>query len=176
MLATLCQASSSKLVGFFPRSQKEVFEELLTRSKSTAFATAPRTSGLGREIQLNCRHSSWRSIRRPCALGLIGLAIAVVLWGLGYKLSLYHQHPNPAPLTAVAKLWTGPRGLSVPVVSVSGTRSHLIPGLSAIPSQNHWLPWRSHAAFTPPMHSCGVESPGSLIQPRSPPAQRLHLA
>ena len=32
---------------------------------------------------------------RPCAIGFIGLAIAVFSWGLGYKLSLYHPHPTP---------------------------------------------------------------------------------
>jgi hypothetical protein len=164
------------MVDFFPRRHKGLFDELSTRSIFTAVGTAPRASGLRREIQVDCRHSSWRSIRRPCALGFIALAIAVVLWGLDYKLSLYHQHANRAPRAAMAKLWTGPRGISLPEVSISGTRSHLIPGLSAIPHQSRWLPWLSHAAFTPPMHSCGVESPGSLIQPRSPPARRIHQA
>jgi hypothetical protein len=40
---------------------------------------------------------------------VLGLAAAVILWGLGYKLSLYHHHPHQATVS-VAKLWVDPRG------------------------------------------------------------------
>jgi len=53
--------------------------------------------------------SSWKAILRPFSLGLIGLALAVFLWGLAYKLSLYHPHRSLAAGTNVAKLWVGPR-------------------------------------------------------------------
>jgi hypothetical protein len=53
--------------------------------------------------------SSWRAILRPFSLGLIGLALAVFLWGLAYKLSLYHPHRSHAAGTNVAKLSVGPR-------------------------------------------------------------------
>jgi hypothetical protein len=46
---------------------------------------------------------------RPLTLGLLGLALAVVLWGLQYKVSLYHPHPNHSARVGVAKLWVGPR-------------------------------------------------------------------
>jgi hypothetical protein len=42
---------------------------------------------------------------RPCAIGFIGLAIAVALWGFGYKLSRYTLHPDSITRTSVAKLW-----------------------------------------------------------------------
>jgi hypothetical protein len=42
---------------------------------------------------------------------ILGLAAAVFLWGLGYKLSLYHHHPHPTTVS-VAKLWVDPRGSS----------------------------------------------------------------
>jgi hypothetical protein len=52
----------------------------------------------------------WRDIMRPLNLGLIGLAVAVALWGFAYKLSLYYPDQNhPAPIS-VAKLWLGPEG------------------------------------------------------------------
>jgi hypothetical protein len=41
--------------------------------------------------------------------GLLGLALSVVLWGTGYKLSLYHPHPSPSVRVGVAKLWIGPQ-------------------------------------------------------------------
>jgi hypothetical protein len=46
---------------------------------------------------------------RPLTLGLLGLALAVVLWGLEYRVSLYHPHPNHSARLGVAKLWVGPR-------------------------------------------------------------------
>jgi hypothetical protein len=50
-----------------------------------------------------------RALLRPFAVGLLCLAVSVVLWGLGYKLSLYRPHPNPTTRTRVAKLWVSPR-------------------------------------------------------------------
>lgn len=52
---------------------------------------------------------AWKWILRPCTAALIGLGIAVVLWGLGYKLSLYHHHTHSAATTQVARLSNGPK-------------------------------------------------------------------
>jgi hypothetical protein len=38
-------------------------------------------------------------------VGLLGLMVAIVLWGTAYKLSLYHPNPAPSARTQVAKLW-----------------------------------------------------------------------
>lgn len=46
---------------------------------------------------------------RPLTFTLLGLALAVVFWGLEYKISLYHPHPNHSARVVVAKLWVGPR-------------------------------------------------------------------
>lgn len=54
-------------------------------------------------------HSGWRCILRPLNLGLVGLAVAVFLWGLAYKLSLYHSEQNNGTRKIVAKKWVGPR-------------------------------------------------------------------
>lgn len=53
--------------------------------------------------------SSSKSLLRPLILGVMGLAIAVILWGLAYKLSLYHSQQNHHTNLNVAKLWVGPR-------------------------------------------------------------------
>ena len=45
----------------------------------------------------------------PVTLTLLALAVAVVLWGLEYKVSLYHPHPKHSARVSVAKLWLGPR-------------------------------------------------------------------
>lgn len=74
-------------------------------------------SGVGdsREHGITCARRtarSWSSILsllRPLPIALVALAIAIVLWGLGYKLSLYHfRHPDTLH-TVVAKLWVDQR-------------------------------------------------------------------
>lgn len=50
-------------------------------------------------------NSAWSQTCRPSALALLGLAIAVALWGFGYKLSEYSNAPDPLQRTSVAKVW-----------------------------------------------------------------------
>jgi hypothetical protein len=49
-----------------------------------------------------------------------------MLWGYGYKLSLYHSHPAPALRTIVAKLWIEPQNASVVVVQKLKDQSNLV--------------------------------------------------
>lgn len=57
-----------------------------------------------------CRRNSARSACvRPVVFGLLGLAVSVFLWGLSYKLSLYHLPRTPSARVSMAKLWTEPR-------------------------------------------------------------------
>jgi hypothetical protein len=49
----------------------------------------------------------------PLTVSLVGLALAVVLWGLEYRLSLYHPHANNSARVGVAKLWVGPKRAAV---------------------------------------------------------------
>ena len=53
------------------------------------------------------RLSGLRSVFRATSILPVILSIAVVLWGLAYKLSLYQVPPNHGGRTNVAKLWTG---------------------------------------------------------------------
>lgn len=46
-----------------------------------------------------------RTASRPLALGLIGLALAVTLWGFGYKLSRYNPPSDVTSRALFAKLW-----------------------------------------------------------------------
>lgn len=72
---------------------------------------------------------SWRSGFRASSILPIVLAGAVVLWGLAYKISLYHPPQNHGGRTNVAKLWTGPQKASLQLKLVRFRES------SAIPSQ-----------------------------------------
>jgi hypothetical protein len=66
-----------------------------------------------------------RRIMRPLNLGLIGLAVAVAIWGFAYKLSLYQPHPSHSAQANVAKLWLGPKGTFL--TAKSRPKSHLQP-------------------------------------------------
>jgi len=52
---------------------------------------------------------------------LLGLIIAIFLWGTAYKLSLYRPHPAPSTRTQVAKLWLETRiSYVVPLREIKG--------------------------------------------------------
>jgi hypothetical protein len=44
------------------------------------------------------------------AVALVFLGLAVLNWGLQYKMSLYNEQPNAVSHTPVAKLWMGKNG------------------------------------------------------------------
>ena len=46
-----------------------------------------------------------RRLFRPWALGFIGLAIFVALWGYGYKISRYSTHSDASSRALLAKMW-----------------------------------------------------------------------
>jgi hypothetical protein len=78
-------------------------------------------------------HRGWRCIVRPFSLGLVGLAVAVFLWGLANKLSLYHSRQNNGARIIVAKMWVGPRpNLVVPKSERSSDRPASNPQLFLI--------------------------------------------
>jgi hypothetical protein len=77
-------------------------EEADAQSPGSAAGPAPFGTVARKEAPLSTK--AW-----PLTLSLLGLALAVFLWGLEYKVSLYHPHPNHSARVNVAKLWVGPR-------------------------------------------------------------------
>ena len=103
---------------------------------------------------------------RLLAAGLWFVAIAVVLWGLEYRLSLYQPHPGAAARASVAKLWIGPRSM-VALRPVALSANHDLPiylaeGLQRCRASNH-----AFRLFVSPVNS--VDTPIVLASPRSPP-------
>lgn len=121
-------------------------------------------------------YPSWEQIFRPCALGILGLAITVVLWGTGYKLSLYHRHPVPPPVP-VAKLWVESRNVSLAVASGLKAKSHFVSDSQASFNPIQRLPHHSRASVCV-LSVCtrDVAYFGFLIPFRSPPPPRFLLA
>lgn len=155
---------------------KELFDDLSARSPLTVIARAALRRILRMRTQVRCVYPSWRQILRPCALGIIGLAIAVVVWGAGYKLSLYHRHATPTP-APVAKLWIESRHAFVTAVSRFKAKSHLVPGSQALSVPIQRLPRLSSAvASIPPVCVRDVACFDLPIPSRSPPPHRFCLA
>lgn len=127
--------------------------------------------------QAQCRYHSCRQLFKPCALGLIGLAIAVALWGFGYKLSLYHRHTASSSRVPVAKLWIEPRNASLAADSSLNAKSHLVPTSHAFPVRVHRLPLLNRTVtHIPPICRRDFAHFDFLIPFRSPPRQRFSLA
>jgi len=116
------------------------------------------------------------AIFSPCVLAFAGLAIAVALWGYGYKLSLYEQSSEGAKSLSVAKLYIEHR--DTVGVTVSKLRATL-------PTSAVFLPLADPApAIRRPvaeegvhqkLEAYGAATPGSLIPFRAPPTSSFLL-
>jgi hypothetical protein len=150
-----------------------MFDELSARSPITVIADGAQRRNLPMKTPVGCVYLTWKQIFRPCALGIIGLAIAVVLWAAGYKLSLYLRHATASSLPD-AKLWIESCNASETTASRFKAKSHLVPGSQAFSVPMQRLP-RFSSAVTRILPLCArdVACFGSLIPFRSPPPHRF---
>jgi hypothetical protein len=167
----------SILVRPFPHGPKGRFDQLPARNLITITANTPHEPFLRIRPQASSCGQVWVQLSRPCALGIITLAIAVALWGFGYKLSLYHRHAAPLAHASVAKLWIDPNGAYVGGPSRLKAKSHPLSGSQAFPCpvpRFHRL--NSAAASTLPLCERRVAFFHLLIPSRAPPPLRFRLA
>jgi hypothetical protein len=146
------------------------------QSPFTVIANALQPRALQVRMPARCGYPLWKQLFKPCALGILGLAIAVVLWGTGYKLSLYHRHPAPSPVP-VAKLWIESRNASLAVASGLKTKSHFVSDSQTYLDPIQRLPQQGRAGVCI-LSVCthDVAYFGFLIPFRSPPPPRFLLA
>jgi len=146
------------------------------RKPFTAAVIGTQESVLARGTRARSPQSLWKQIFRPCALGLIGLAIAVALWGFSYKLSLYHRDTGPSSRISVAKLWIESRNSSVAAASLKA-QSHVLRISQVLPAPIQRLP-RSAGTVACIFPECRhtVAYFDFLIPFRSPPPHRFCLA
>jgi hypothetical protein len=71
----------------------------------TARISSARTLGQIPRLCASAGRPAFKRAFRPLTLGLIGLALAVTLWGFAYKISLYSDPADPLPHLPVAKVW-----------------------------------------------------------------------
>jgi hypothetical protein len=147
------------------------------RNTFSIIASTLRQSGLKTTTQTLARYPSWRQIMKPHALGILGLAIAVGLWGFGYKLSLYHHYEAPSSQIPVAKLWIESRSASTSVAFSLKAQSHLISVSQTFLDPNQRLPHLSRAAANIlPICTRTLAYFDLLMLLRSPPLSRFSLA
>ena len=103
-------------------------------------------------------------------IGLIGLAVAVALWGFAYKLSLYLPFQGGYSRTSIAKMWFGPEELSAADANRRTSQSHKesLPQ-AALNGQRKCTTGSPHEPL--PALECGrtAANQPSLLSSRSPP-------
>lgn len=107
---------------------------------------------------------------KPNAPALIGLAIAIAMWGFGYRLSSYQLNPTTTGRAAAAKMCVEPRNASLVAVFRVKNNAHLIsssPALTASIPQLHRIDVGIACAL--PKRTRRRASFGFLIPFRSPP-------
>ena len=99
-------------------------QELTELSSFAIFRMAGRENYPGSHRRHACG-----KLLSPITVGLLGLMVAIVLWGTAYKLSLYHPHPTPIARAQVAKLWVESRASYVvplkEIRDIPNDRSHM---------------------------------------------------
>jgi hypothetical protein len=164
-------------VRLLPRRPKGRFHELPARIPITRTASASRKPVLSLRPQTLGSFPDWGQASGLCVLGIVGLALAVVLWGYGYRLSLYHRNAAPSARIPVAKLWIEPRSASAAATSRLKINLHLPPGSQALSVRIPRLPSLTRAAACiPPLNECCAAFVDLLIPSRAPPPLRFLLA
>lgn len=146
-----------------------MFNQVSAWGTLTVAPLASPSTAPPRRIVAGWRSILWNHIYRPHFLGFSGLALAVALWGFGYKLSLYHPHPAPAQRTIVAKLWTEPPNASIVAAQRHRNQSNTLAGPQALCTsiQYSHLDRAPVSAFT--SKGRGVQSSSFPAPLRSPP-------
>ena len=147
-----------------------LLDKVADRNPSRTTAIAMQSGGPADTAAVGRSSEFLKRLLHPYSLGLMGLAIAIVLWGTGYKLSLYCPHPAHSSRVPVAKLWTEPRTPSVDAISGRQAKSHLLPGPQIFLATYRLRPSLNRSTgFCLCRRYRGITSHDFLIPFRSPP-------
>jgi hypothetical protein len=159
----------------FPRRQKELSDQMSALNSIPIDAKAAQKGILSTMPQAQSQRVPWRRITKLYAVGIVGLAIAVSLWGYGYKLSLYDRHAGPSSVP-IAKLWIEPRTASV-AASRLKAHSSFASGAQAVSVTIQRLP-RMCRAVACILSLCERHAVlfNLLVPSRAPPPLRFRVA
>lgn len=158
------------------RRKRGLREVSATNSFANSMVTW-RKDILGMKIEALNQYPAWRQILRLCTLRLVGLAVAVFLWGFGSELSLYRQHRDASSRLSFAKMRIEARSASVAIASGFMVKCPLVDNSQAlhVPIQQ-FLHLDCPAVCIDPVYTSGVTSFAFLVPARSPPSRRSQLA
>jgi hypothetical protein len=150
---------------------------LSARRPITNALHAPEASVAGANHPRKNRDLADRKPRGPYALGLVGLAFAVAVCGLGHRLATYLHHGSPANRATVTRFWLEPRNHSVEAIHrIKGKNRFISDSQSLPPSPKQAQRTQTDVAGVPPVEECRPASFSFLIPFRSPPPQSFLLA
>lgn len=114
---------------------------------------------------------------QPKPLRLLGLAVAIALWGFGYRLSTYELHPSSNARGGAAKLCLEPRNASFALAARIKSSAHLIPVSAAIPASARFFPHIECVLVCPVLQNTARPVTLRFLIPfRSPPSQNIPSA
>jgi hypothetical protein len=146
------------------------------RNPFTSLPKGGHVRGTSSNAKCLFRSARLPRILRPATLAFIGLALAVALWGFGYKLSRYNPNPDVSTKASVAKLWDKHHLLSAdsaPTVRVIPAQSFDVSLLAALITLQNTP--RILEYCTPEQQSLPSGSFKALLPLRSPPSPSVWL-
>jgi hypothetical protein len=152
---------------------------LSARGPLTTAANQMQNNAPGKRIEM-IRPTQWparRPIMRPKLFVLFGLFFAVLLWGEGYKLSLYFDQKAPSSRIPVAKLWIESRTAFATTAPRCKSKPNLVRVSQPFPVTVQPTGYRGCAApFMIPVCRRGVTYFDFHLPSRSPPPHRFFSA
>jgi hypothetical protein len=104
-----------------------------------------------------------------CVPGFVALALAVALWGFGYKISLY-RHYDRASQMPVAKLWIQHRDATAAISELGADIDDIVPiALPLSVAAPQAAREERGVSGLESLEAKGAATPSSLIPFRSPP-------
>jgi hypothetical protein len=138
---------------------------------------APGACNAGAGNHAKNQNDAALKLRRPYAMVLVGLAMALALCGLGHRLAFYLNSGSPISQLSATRIALEPRDNGIAAihrVSLKGrnlTDSHLLPESARLFRRTDVQP-----APEPAVEECRPASFRFLIPFRSPPPQRFSRA
>ena len=149
---------------------EERFDKLSAQNSFATTVSAVQTCVLKARTQERSQYCSWKLLFKPLALGIIGLAIAIVLSAIGHKLSHYDRHAASSLRIQVVKLWSEPRkALVTTTARLGATVSRLVGSYAFLLPIQRFPRLGRTVAWILPVSRRGVAYFDFLIPFRSPP-------
>jgi hypothetical protein len=136
-------------------------------------ASIPTSESLLNQDPILIRRPWLQQLFTADVLPFLGLALIIVSWGYGYKLSTYQPHP-PLSRASVLRLWVDQRPAAAVVASRPGARPHRpVPTEPSVEAPARLARHSQALRYVVPAPLRGIAISASLIPFRAPPTPSL---